>query len=107
MALTITDANAQQVLNDNKLVMIDFWGTHCGPCIGMAPIVDELAEKYAGQVMIGKYNVEEENDLAVECRVMAVPTFLFFKDGVKTKIKAVGSMTKDKLEDKIKELMAL
>lgn len=107
MALTITDANAQQVLEGNKYVMIDFWGTHCGPCVGMAPIVDELAQQYEGQVTIGKYNVEEENDLAVDCRVMAVPTFLFFKDGQKTKIKAVGSMTKDKLEEKLKELLAL
>ena len=107
MALIITDANAHEVLENNKFVMIDFWGTHCGPCVAMAPTVDELAAQYEGQVCIGKYNVEEENDLAVECRVMAVPTFLFFKDGKKTKIKAVGSMTKDNLEAKIKELLAL
>jgi len=108
MALIITDANAREVLDGNKYVMIDFWGTHCGPCVGMAPIVDELAQEYEGRVCVGKYNVEEENDLAVENRVMAVPTFLFFKDGEKVKkIKAVGSLTKSQLEDKIKELLAL
>jgi len=77
MALTITDANAPELIASGQPVIIDFWAPWCGPCVGMSPLVDELAKEYEGRVVIGKYNVDEESDLSTEHRVMSIPTFLF------------------------------
>ena len=107
MAQTFTDANVKEIIASGKPVVIDFWATWCGPCKELAPVVEELAEKYAGQVEIGKYNVEEEEELGTEYRVMSLPTLLFFKNGELTKIRLVGAQTRDKLEEKIQELLAL
>lgn len=107
MAFTFTDENISEIISSGKPVVIDFWATWCGPCVRMSPIIDELAEKYADQVVIGKYNIEEEGDLCTEHRIMSVPTILFFKNGAKTSIRLAGSQTKDTLEEKIQELLTL
>lgn len=73
----------------------------------MAPIVDRLAEEYADRVVIGKYNVDEEGDLATEYRIMSLPTILFFKDGKKTDIRLVGGQTEESLRKNIEALLAL
>jgi len=106
MALTITDANAQEIINSGKPVIIDFWATWCGPCMAMAPLIDELAKEYEDRVVIGKYNVDEEGDLSSEYRIMSLPTIIFFKDGKKTDIRLAGSQTRATLEAKIAELLA-
>lgn len=100
MAIKITDANAQEIISSGKPVVIDFWATWCGPCMAMAPLIDELATEYEGKVVIGKYNVDEEGDLSSEYRIMSLPTILFFKDGKKTDIRLAGSQTRATLEAK-------
>ncbi len=107
MAMTITDENAREIIESGKPVVIDFWATWCGPCVGMAPIIDELAKEYEGRVVIGKYNVDEEGDLSTEYRIMSLPTILFFKDGKKTAIRLAGSQKRETLVEKIEELLAL
>lgn len=107
MALTITDANAKELIASGKPVIIDFWATWCGPCMGMAPLIDRLSEEYEGRVEIGKYNIDEESDLTTEYRIMSIPTLLFFKDGKKTDIRLAGSQTEATLRAKIDELLAL
>ena len=107
MALTITDANAKELIASGKPVIIDFWATWCGPCVAMSPIIDELATEYEGQVIIGKYNVDEEGDLSSQYRIMSIPTILFFKNGEKTSIRLAGSQPRAAVEAKIKELLAL
>ena len=107
MALTITDANAKELIASGKPVIIDFWATWCGPCVAMSPIIDELATEYEGQVIIGKYNVDEEVDLSSQYRIMSIPTILFFKNGEKTSIRLAGSQPRATVEAKIKELLAL
>lgn len=107
MAFKFTDENIAEVIGTGKPVVIDFWATWCGPCVGMAPTVDALAEEYADKVVIGKYNVDEEGEFASANRVMSLPTILFYKDGKKTSIRLVGSQTKENLKTKIEELLAL
>ena len=107
MALTITDANAKELIASGKPVIIDFWATWCGHCMAMVPIVDEMAKEYEGRVEIGKYNVDEESELSSEYRIMSIPTFLFFKDGKKTSIRLAGSQSRETFRAKIEELLAL
>lgn len=107
MAFTFTDENVNAIIESGKPVVIDFWATWCGPCVAMGPVIDELAEQYDGQVVIGKYNVEDESDFSTDNRIMSLPTILFFKDGKKTSIRLAGSQSKETIEEKIKELLAL
>lgn len=107
MAFTFTDQNAEEIINSGKPVVIDFWATWCGPCMRMAPSIDELAAEYEDQVVIGKYNVEEESDLSGTYRITALPTILFFKDGKKTDIRLTGSQTKASINEAIQKLLAL
>ena len=106
MALEFTTGNfVNEVLEAKGTVLVDFWATWCGPCKAMAPIIDDLAKEYEGRVVIGKYNVEDEGDLATEFRVMSLPTFLFFKDGKKADIRLAGSQSRETLVAKINELL--
>ncbi len=107
MAFTFTDENVEEIIESGKPVIIDFWATWCGPCMNMAPTIDELAEQYKEEVVIGKYNVDEESDFSSQHRIMSLPTILFFKNGKKTDIRLAGSQSKATLEEKIKELLAL
>ena len=104
MALQINDENAKELIASGKPVVIDFWAEWCGPCRSIAPSVDELAEEYDGKVIIGKYNVDEGDDISVEYSIRSIPTLLFFKNG-KLVDKHVGSASKADLEAKVKALL--
>ena len=65
----------------NGVVMVDFWAEWCGPCKMAGPIIDELAEEYAGRIVVGKVDVDKESDLAGKFGVMSIPTVILFKDG--------------------------
>ena len=104
MAFTFTDSNVEQIIASGKLVMIDCWATWCGPCMAMAPIIDELADEFADRAVIGKYNVEEEGDLSTTYRIMSLPTILFFKNGERID-RLAGSQNKETLKAKIESLL--
>jgi thioredoxin 1 len=72
---------ADQVLGIPGPVVVDFWAEWCGPCKMMAPLLDELCAEYDSRVRIGKVNIDEEQGLAAEYGVRAIPTLLFFKSG--------------------------
>lgn len=105
MAFTFTDENVKEIIASGQPVVIDCWATWCGPCVAMAPVIDELAKEYEGRAVIGKYNVEDESDLSDEYRIMSLPTVLFFKDGKKVDIRLTGSQSRDTLKAKIDELI--
>ena len=85
--------------------MIDFWATWCGPCRSIAPIVEELATEYEGRVIIGKYNVEDGDDLSVEYGIRSIPTLLFFDKTGNMVDKHVGTITRDAFVAKIDALL--
>ena len=70
-----------KALGEGKLMMVDFWADWCGPCRMLSPVIDRLAEQYEGQVISGKVNVDDEQELAIRYGVMSIPTVIFFKDG--------------------------
>ncbi|MGI5963486.1 MAG: thioredoxin [Lawsonibacter sp.] len=74
-------ASFDKALADGNLMMVDFWADWCGPCKMLAPVIDDLASQYAGKVVVGKVNVDEEQELAIRYGVMSIPTVIFFKNG--------------------------
>lgn len=107
MAYKFTDSNVKEVIASGKPVVIDFWATWCGPCMRLAPTIDELAEEYADRVVIGKYNIEEESDLSTDYRIMSIPTILFFKNGEQVRDLRMTGATKEELKARIEKLIAL
>ncbi len=63
------------------VAMVDFWASWCGPCRMLAPVIEDLANQYEGRALVGKVNVDDEQELAVRFGVMSIPTVIFFKDG--------------------------
>lgn len=104
MEVTITTENFESLKNGNLPLVVDFWATWCGPCRAIAPIVAELAEEYDGKVVVGKCDVEENDDIAMEFGIRNIPTLLFIKNG-EVVDKHVGAATKSKLQDKIEALI--
>lgn len=104
MALTFKDESVKEVIASGKPVVIDFWAEWCGPCRMISPIIEELAAEYEGRVEIGKYNVDEENDLTAEFGIRNIPTILFFKNG-ELADKKVGAAQKSELVAKIEALL--
>lgn len=104
MALQITDQNFSEYLNSEKLLIVDFWATWCGPCRMVAPIIDELATEYEGKVNIGKCDVDENNQLPGQYGVRNIPTIIFVKNGEVVK-KLVGAQSKNDLKKEIDALL--
>jgi len=79
--IELTDQNFnQEVLNAQGLVLVDFWAAWCGPCRTIAPIIEELAQEYAGRIKVGKLNVDENRETANRYNIQSIPTLLLFKD---------------------------
>jgi len=101
----ITDDNFSEVTGQPGLSMVDFWAVWCGPCRMVAPIVEQLADEYAGQVTVGKLDVDNNQRSAAQFNVRSIPTILFFKDG-KVVDQVIGAVPRPALENKIKQLLA-
>ncbi|MEM1543459.1 MAG: thioredoxin [Candidatus Bathyarchaeia archaeon] len=98
--IEVTDSNFHEVVRSSRLVVIDCWAQWCAPCRMMAPIIDELAKEYAGKILFGKLNVDENPEVPGQYQIMSIPTFLVFKDGVLVD-RIVGAMPKKILEQRI------
>ncbi len=106
MEIKITDNNFEAEVKESKVpVLVDFYADWCGPCKMMAPLVAQLAKDFEGQCKVGKCNTDENPSLTREYKIMSIPTFIFFKDG-KVVETLIGSVSKNELEAKIKQVLA-
>ena len=103
MTLQITDATLNEVLATDKLVVIDFWAEWCGPCKMINPIIDEIAEEYKEKVVVGKVNVDDNDEATSKYGIRTIPTVLFIKNG-EVVDKLVGAGTKAMFAEKIEKL---
>ena len=104
MEVQITSENFETLKNGELPLVVDFWATWCGPCRMIAPIVEELAKEYDGKLVVGKCDVEENDDIAAEFGIRNIPTILYFKGG-QVVDKTVVALSKAKLEEKFQALL--
>lgn len=103
MALAIDTSNFETLAKGDKLVIIDFWAQWCGPCKALGPVVEELAQEYENEVIIGKCDVDENTELAAQFGVMNIPMLVFLKNGEMVDA-LVGLVSKDTIVKKIETL---
>lgn len=101
MAVEFTDANFQtNVLESDKLTVVDFWAEWCGPCRAISPVIEELSKEYNGKINVGKVNVDHNPNVSINYGITSIPAILFIKGG-KVVDKQIGAVPKSILEKKI------
>ena len=99
MAKIATNTSFDELLQSEKLVIVDFWATWCGPCRMLSPLLDEVEAEMEDKVEVVKVNVDDADEIAMRFRIMSIPTLLFFKNGAMVD-RSVGAMPKSALVDK-------
>ena len=99
-AVEITDSNFNDIVSKNSVVLVDFWAEWCGPCRMIAPMIEELANDYDGKAVIGKLDVDNNQESSVKFGVRSIPTLLVFKDGEMVD-RHVGAVPKETLSNSL------
>ena len=101
-ALNINQNNFQnEILNSDKPVLLDFWAPWCSPCRMVAPIIDQLADEFKGEAIVGKVNIDDNEDAAVRMGVASIPTMIIFKNGQEVE-RIVGARPRPQLAEMIR-----
>ena len=101
--LVATDLNFQaEILDSDKVALVDFWAAWCGPCMMLGPVIEELAGDYAGKAVIAKLNVDENPNTAAQYSIRSIPSLLVFKNG-QVVDQILGAMPKNMIAKKIDE----
>ncbi len=105
--ITLTDANFQKEVLDEKSmpVLVDFWAPWCGPCKIVGPVVEKLAEEFAGKIKVGKMNVDDNQQISGKFGIMSIPTLMFFKNGEPVKT-MIGAQGEEALRKNLNEVLA-
>jgi len=98
--IVVTDDKFEDTVQKYPRVVVDCWAPWCGPCIMVAPIIEELAKKYQGKIVFGKLNTDENQETMKDYNIMSIPTLLIFKSG-KIVDRIIGAMPREELEPKI------
>jgi thioredoxin 1 len=101
--LHVTDANFEETIKKNKLVLVDFWAGWCGPCRALAPTIEELSKEYDGKAVVCKLDVDENPATAERFQVFSIPTMIIFKDGKEAE-RLVGLCPKSRIADTLAKL---
>lgn len=104
MALEITNASFKEVLQSDKPVLVDFWAAWCGPCRMLGPVIEELSTDFEGKAIIGKVDVDNNQEIAAEFGIRSIPTVLIFKNGELVD-RVVGVSPKEVYAEKITALL--
>ena len=103
---SVTDASfGKDVEQSTGLVLVDFWAAWCGPCLTIAPLLEQLAGEYAGKVKVLKLDVDENQETSIRWKVRSIPSILFFRDG-KHVDTVIGAVPKTHIEAKIQQHLA-
>ncbi|MEE9366304.1 MAG: thioredoxin [Dehalococcoidales bacterium] len=103
--VTLTDQNFQsQVIKNAIPVMVDFSAEWCGPCKMLAPVIEELADEYAGRIKVGKLDIDDNRETPGQYGIQGVPTLIIFQNGQPVK-KFVGLISKDKITEALDQLL--
>jgi thioredoxin 1 len=98
----VTDVNFEATMKNNKLALIDFWASWCGPCRALAPTIEELAKEYSGKALVGKLDVDENPVTAERFQVFSIPTMIIFKNGREAE-RLVGLCPKSRISDALQK----
>ena len=102
--INVTNENYESIINGNNPVLVDFWATWCGPCRMVGPVIENLADEYAGKAAVCKVNVDDMPDLASQYKIMSIPTVMVIKNG-EILDKAVGVRTKEEYQGMIEKII--
>ena len=99
--IEVTDANFEEIINDSRPVLIDFWAAWCGPCLAIAPVIESLAKEAAERFVVGKLDVDNNPEATMKYGIRSIPTLVIFKNGSEVDRLLGGQHTQATLEGKL------
>jgi thioredoxin 1 len=102
--IAMTDADFERTIKKHPLIVVDCWAAWCGPCRMIAPTIDAMAGDYAGKIVFGKLNVDENPNTSRKYRIMSIPLLLIFKDGAHVD-QLIGALPREMIEQKIRRYL--
>ena len=102
--IEVTDKTFDSTIKEHKIVVMDCWAEWCGPCRMIAPTIEAMANDYAGKVVFGKLNVDENGETSTKYCITSIPTLLFFKDG-KLVGQIIGAVPRQQIEQRLKTIL--